>query len=61
VVRKAIIVDLDGTLSDSSHRQHFMTGKKKDWKGFYSALEQDPPNKWCVELCDNFYNAGQMV
>ena len=46
------IVDLDGTLSDSAHRQHFMTGKKKDWMAFYEALVDDEPNwdiLWIVE------------
>ena len=59
--KKAIIVDLDGTLSDSSHRQHFMTQKKKDWDAFYNALSDDPPNKWCLELSDNFYNSGYSI
>jgi FMN phosphatase YigB (HAD superfamily) len=29
---RAIIVDLDGTLTSCEHRRHFVTGKNKDWK-----------------------------
>ena len=51
---KAIIIDLDGTLSDSAHRQHFMEKTPKDWKAFYAALVDDPPNQWCRELLIRF-------
>lgn len=46
VKRPAVIFDLDGTLCDISHRRHFVTGEgKKDWKGFYSGINGDIPNK----------------
>jgi hypothetical protein len=51
---KAIIVDIDGTLSDSSHRQHFMTGEKKDWKSFYGKMSEDKPNEWCKNIIQRF-------
>jgi hydroxymethylpyrimidine pyrophosphatase-like HAD family hydrolase len=47
---KAIIVDLDGTLCNTEHRQHYMNKDKKDWIGFYSEIPFDKPNHWCVEL-----------
>jgi hypothetical protein len=50
-MRKAILVDIDGTLSDSSHRQHFMEGKK-NWKAFYDGLVKDKPHKWCAKLIE---------
>lgn len=47
---KGIIVDLDGTLCDSAHRQHFMTQKPKDWKSFYENLAHDPIVPWCQTI-----------
>lgn len=39
----AIIVDIDGTIADNSHRQHYLEGAKKDWDGFFSKLHLDTP------------------
>ena len=39
-----VIFDLDGTLSDSSHRQHFVQQRPKDFKSFYEQAAYDPPN-----------------
>ena len=38
---KAILSDIDGTISDRRHRLHFIEGKK-DWNGFFTALVNDP-------------------
>ncbi len=35
--------DLDGTLAETGHRQHFLEGQPRDWKGFFAALHLDPP------------------
>ena len=51
-----IIFDLDGTLSDCSHRQHLVQGKErgaKDWDRFYAECINDKPNKpvlWLFKL-----------
>lgn len=37
-----VVVDLDGTLSDASGRQHFLDRRPKDWKGFFAAVGDDP-------------------
>lgn len=47
---KAIIVDLDGTLCDLSHRLHYVKGEKKDWPSFLSGVHNDLLNRWCSEL-----------
>ena len=43
---KAVIWDLDGTLSDDRARAHFVEvekGKKRDWKSYFDAIGSDPP------------------
>lgn len=43
--RKIVIVDMDGTLADVSHRLHHLTGPKKNWKKFFGAMSDDPPSE----------------
>ena len=37
---KSIVIDIDGTLTDISHRKHFAL--KRDWYGFHGKLMNDP-------------------
>lgn len=59
--KKAIIVDIDGTLSDSTQRQKYMLQSPKDWKSFYAEIPNDLPNQWCVEICTAMSWAGYEV
>ena len=38
----AVVVDLDGTLSDAAVRQHFLDRRPQDWPGFFRACGDDP-------------------
>lgn len=49
--RPLAIFDLDGTLADSAHRQHFLASNPRDWDGFFAAAPQDPPLAQGVQLC----------
>ena len=37
-----ILCDIDGTIANNDHRQHYLEGKK-DWDGFFSELVNDLP------------------
>ena len=40
-----VVLDLDGVISDATHRQHFLRGERsadKDWNGFFSSCVDDP-------------------
>lgn len=41
--RPLAVFDLDGTLAETGHRQHFLERQPRDWKGFFAASDQDPP------------------
>ncbi|MFE6730900.1 hypothetical protein ACFVDN_23775 [Streptomyces californicus] len=41
--RPLAVFDLDGTLADTAHRQHFLEGPRRDWAGFFAAAPDDPP------------------
>lgn len=50
-MKRAIIFDIDGTLSNNKHRQHWLEGEKKDWDAFYAEMDKDAPNEPVVLLC----------
>lgn len=39
--KPVVIVDIDGTLADISHRLHFVNQEKKDWKSFFANIYND--------------------
>jgi hypothetical protein len=41
-MRDAIIFDIDGTLSDVTHRRHHVTNGNRDWDAFFGAMGDDP-------------------
>ena len=45
-----VVLDLDGVISDASHRQHFLRGAFKDFRGFFTAAPADPPYRWGLAL-----------
>jgi hypothetical protein len=52
-MRKALIVDLDGTLFNIDHRLHYL--EEKEYDKFFAAVDRDVPNRWCVELVEGMY------
>lgn len=38
----AVVVDIDGVVSDATHRQHWVSGRDKDWSSFFEACGSDP-------------------
>lgn len=51
---KAIIIDLDGTLYNSSGRKHYVEKKPRNYDAFHKASVFDPPNQWCKEIINRF-------
>jgi hypothetical protein len=41
-MKNIILCDIDGTVANNDHRQHFLEGKK-DWDGFFDKLDEDEP------------------
>jgi hypothetical protein len=52
--RKALIIDIDDTLSDASHRREYLQGYIKDFEGFFSKMELDSVNQHIKDICDLF-------
>ena len=52
---RAVVFDVDGVLSDATNRQHFVTGRKRDWNAFFDAVGEDtviPAVARVLELLD---------
>ena len=41
--RPIALVDIDGTLANGDHRQHLVTGEKKDWTSYFEECDKDAP------------------
>jgi hypothetical protein len=56
--RRMVLVDMDGTLADSRHREHYVQGKRKNWPAFFAAMDADQPNAaiadWVRELAGSY-------
>lgn len=58
---KAIIIDLDGTLCDVSHRVHFVKESPPSWLSFFDACTYDTPNPAVAALVDMASSAGYQI
>ncbi len=59
--KNAIIVDLDGTLADITHRRKFVEGINKDWKNFNRNIIKDDINIWCREIIKRMISDHQVL
>ena len=57
-----VIVDMDGTLADVTHRLHHIRGtRKKNWKRFFEGMDADPPNEVVAEWVRNLQPDYEVV
>ena len=55
------VFDLDSTLADNEHRQHFLASEPRDWDSFYAEAPKDIPNIEIVNLAIALYQAGHHI
>jgi uncharacterized HAD superfamily protein len=60
-MEKAIIVDLDGTLTNVDHRVQFVRMNPKNWKEFNENMIHDPIHHWCEELIHAMKDKGYKI
>lgn len=61
---KAVVWDLDGTLSDDRARAHFVEveqGRKRDWRSYFDAIDEDAPIAASIELLHALRAAGVRI
>lgn len=57
----AVWIDMDNTLSNADHREHYLQNGKKNWKAFFEEMIEDPVNIWCDKLVRSSHLAGTKV
>lgn len=61
---RAVIWDLDGTLSDDRARAHFVeveAGRARDWRSYFDAIDADPPIAASMEVLRAMHGAGLRI
>ena len=59
-MKKIILRDIDGTIANNDHRQHFLEGKK-DWDGFFLELINYEPIFPIINKVIEEYKAGKDI
>lgn len=59
---RAVIFDIDGTLANNDHRQHYLEGDgKKDWKNFFKEMHKDTLHEDIMELLVLYADQGYKI
>lgn len=56
-----IVVDIDGTLADISHRVGFIRQTPPDYPAFFAGVGGDRLNRWCAELIRGFHGRYRVL
>jgi predicted kinase len=56
-----VLCDIDGTISDTAHRLHFVNKMPKDWNGFFGAMADDPVRDDVRKKLIEHYNEGRTI
>lgn len=60
-MRRAILVDIDGTVAINTHRVHHLQKSPKDWDSFNATMHLDEPNQPVRTVVKALYNYGYSV
>lgn len=58
---KAVIVDIDGTISNCDHRLKYIETKPADWDTFFKSCVKDSPNRGVIEWVNAIAASGISV
>lgn len=51
-------IDIDGVLADPTHRLHHLSGRRKNWRGFFSEAIGDQPLHAGIEIVRELLASG---
>lgn len=57
----AVVVDMDGVLSDAAGRQHHLDWPRRDWDAFFEACADDPPIVEVARLLETLDSGHRIV
>lgn len=56
-----IIVDIDGTVADLSHRRDYISTSPKNWAAFEAGIPFDTPHQHVIDVVNILYDAGWRI
>lgn len=59
--KKICIFDIDGTISNPTHRRHFVKGDEPDWKSFNEKMTEDTVNETVVSFMNAMRSQGYFI
>lgn len=60
-MRRAIITDIDATISNCSHRIHNIKNGNRNWNAFFDLIGDDEPIPYTISLIEAWYKSGKPV
>jgi len=60
-MNEIVIFDIDGTLADTSEREHHVRNHPKNWNAFFAGMAQDKAVVSMVRLSNILYDAGVYI
>lgn len=61
MTKKIVILDLDGTVADCSHRLHLIEGRNRDYQAFYDGIADDSPIMHIIDLVRTLHEHGECI
>ena len=58
---KICVFDIDGTLSDLTHRRHHVEQKPKNWPAFWAGMGDDAPHEHMIWLARSVFGRCRIV
>lgn len=58
---KTVIFDIDGTLSNASHRMHYIQNKPKNWKKFFGLVFLDGAHQEIINIAKSLREFGYVI
>jgi uncharacterized HAD superfamily protein len=55
------IFDIDSTISNDTHRSHYLKQERKDWDSYYNEMVNDPTIPPSVAVLEALYNDGHNI
>jgi hypothetical protein len=56
-----VVFDLDGTLSDNTHRRHHLKQQPANWEAFFAACPDDIPIQKVIAIAQGLFFTGHNV
>jgi len=59
--QRALIIDIDHTLADPTHREWLFNMEPKDWDLIHQNASLDKVNEWCKNIVVNYHKLGYKI